>query len=181
MKKLLFLGVTALLLSCSANDESVTETEVNLLLDHYRTTSLLYGTAFLATENGALQHFELPGIEGFDFQPGFNYSVATTRKTIKNSGTNATSSSYRLIAIQSQDTIPPNTRFTVPLAKFVNGIGYVKWVVGNAELGYQLSHEIDIDCTSFCGELFSLLSIEDNITGEFEHGPNGTYILRALY
>jgi hypothetical protein len=169
-----------ILISCSANDESITETEVNLQLEHYKTTSVRYGTALLVTETNTQQYFELPGIEGFDFHQGNNYRLTAKRITIKNNGTDATSSRYRLLSVQSQDTIPPNTRFTIPLAQFVNGIGYVKWVVGNAEIGYQLSNEIDLDCTSFCSELFSKLSIEDNITGEFEHGPNGTYILRAL-
>ena len=46
MKKLLFL-CTVMLLSCSADDESVTQEEVNLLIDHYKTTSLMKITFLL--------------------------------------------------------------------------------------------------------------------------------------
>lgn len=181
MRKLLFLFLSTLLLSCSADEGSITETEVDLTIDHYKTTSLLNGTALVASEIGSDQKFEVPFISGFEFQPGFQYSITATRTTTINDGAATGTDSYRLISVRSQDTIPPNTRFTVPLAEFVNGFGYVKFVVGNAELGYTLSNEISLDCTSFCGQLYSMLSIEDPITGEFEHGPDGTYVLTALY
>ena len=64
MKKLLFL-CTAVLLSCSADDESVTQEEVNLLIDHYKTTSLFYGTALIAYENGSAIPVKIPVITGF--------------------------------------------------------------------------------------------------------------------
>jgi len=182
MKKLLFLCLVGFLLSCSSDDKSTTtEIEVNLSIDHYKTTSLLHGTAFVVSENGAEGKFQIPFITSFDFQPGFRYQARATRRTIVNDGTSKGIDTYHLISIQSQDTIPPNTTFTVPLAQFVNGFGYVKWVVGNPDTGYVLSNEIPIDCEQFCGELASIFAIEDNVTGEFEHGPDGSYILRALY
>lgn len=170
------------LLSCSSDDKStITEIEVNLLIDHYKTTSLLHGTAFVVSENGEERLIEIPFISSFDFQPGFRYEARATRRTVVNDGTSKGTDTYHLISIQSQDTIPPNTTFTVPLAQFVNGYGYVKWVVGSADTGYVLSNEIPIDCEQFCTELTSVFAIEDNVTGEFEHGPDGSYILRALY
>ena len=182
MKKLLFLCLVGLLLSCSSDDKSTTtETEVNLSIDHYKTTSLFHGTAFVATENGQEGRFEIPFITSFDFQPGFRYQARAIRRTVVNDGASEGIDSYRLLSIQSQDTIPPNTTFTVPLGKFVNGFGYVKWVVGNVDTGYVLSNEIPIDCERFCIELANILAIEDNVTGEFAHGPNGSYILLALY
>lgn len=57
----------------------------------------------------------------------------------------------------------------------------MKWIVGNAEIDYVIGNEITMDCTRFSCELFSPLSIEDHITGEFEHGIEGSYILTALY
>jgi len=181
MKKLLYFGIIALLFACSADDQTITETQVNLVIDHYKTTSVLYGTALVATEEGVESRFKIPFISSFEFQPGNTYKVTATRRTVQNDGAATATDSYRLISVQTQDTIPPNTRFTVPLAKFVNGYGYVKFVVGNAELGYVLSNEIPLDCASFCGELQSLLVIEDPVTGEFEHGPDGNYVLKALY
>tara|TARA_R110002094_G_scaffold180465_1_gene158774 strand:- start:309 stop:857 length:549 start_codon:yes stop_codon:yes gene_type:complete len=182
MKKLLFLCLVGFLLSCSSDDKStVTEVEVNLSIDHFKTTSLLHGTAFVVSENGAEKQMAIPFITSFDFQPGFRYQASATRRTIVNDGTSKGVDTYHLISVQSQDTIAPNTTFRVPLAQFVNGFGYVKWVVGNADTGYVLSNEIPIDCQQFCGELESMLVIEDNVTGEFEHGPNGSYILRALF
>lgn len=182
MKKLLFLCLVGLLLSCSSDDQSTTtETEVNLSIEHYKTTSLLHGTAFVVSENGAEKKFGIPFITSFDFQPGFRYQARATRRTVVNDATSKGIDTYHLISIQSQDTIPPNTTFRVPLGQFVNGFGYVKWVVGNVDTGYVLSNEIPIDCEQFCIELANILAIEDNVTGEFAHGPNGSYILRALY
>ena len=180
MKKLLVL-CTAVLLSCSADDESVTQEEVNLLIDHYKTTSLFYGTALIAYENGSSMANQIPAIAGFEFEQRNLYNLTASKNTVKNSGTNATTVNYELISIVAQDSVPFSTRFAMPLAKFVNGVGYVKYVVGNAETGYIISNEITMDCTHFCSELYSRLSIEDNITGEFEHGPEGTYVLMALY
>lgn len=181
MRKLLFLCTLGLLLSCSSDDQTITEIDLRVSIDHYKTTSLFHGTAFVATENGQSQEFEIPSILSFDFKPGFRYQTTVKRTTTKNDATNATTDSYALISVESQDTIPPNTRFTVPLAKFVNGFGYVTWIKGSANAGYLLSNEISVDCASFCSELTGSLLIQENITGEFEHGSGGSYRLVALY
>ena len=182
MKKLLFLALIVILLySCSSDDQrTITEENLNLSIDHYKATSLLYGTAFLASENGS-QEFQIPFIDQFDFEPGFRYEINVVRTSTKNAGTNATTNTYRLVAIQSQDTIAPQTRFSFPLARFVNGLGYVTWIRGSAEAGYIVNNEIPVDCSSFCSELAGSLLIEDAIRGEFEHGQDGSYTLVDLY
>lgn len=180
MKKLLFLGIAALLVACSADDGTVTEQEVNLVIDHYKTTSIFYGTALIVSENNG-DRFELGHVNGFEFQPGNRHTLRARKTTVKNDGTDATSSSYDLLTVQTQDTIPPNTRFSVPLATFVNGVGYVKWIIGNAETGYVLANEIPIECEQFCSEIINKLSIQEPLTGEFEHGSDGSYILKELY
>lgn len=180
MKKLFFLCLILVAVSCSKDDASTTQEEINLQISHYKTTSLLYGTALIGQEDDALQAMEIPYISGFDFQQGNTYDLLARKNTIKNSGTNATTVSYELIAIQTQDTIPPNTTFRMPLAEYVNGFGYVRFVVGSPELGYTLSHEIPIDCQEFCGELRSKLVIEDPIMAEFRHGLDGGYVLVGL-
>ena len=182
MKKLLFLGLVGILLySCSSDDQPThTEETLNLSIDHYKTTSILYGTAFVANKDGS-QDFEIPFIDQFDFEPGFRYEMSAVRTTTMNPGTNATTNSYRLVAIQSQDTIAPQTRFSLRLAEFVNGLGYVTRIRGSAEAGYILNNEIPINCGAFCSELAGSLLIEDAIRGEFEHGPEGSYTLVGLY
>jgi len=181
MKKLLILCLGLMLIACSDDDTEITRTEVNLTIDHFKTTSVLYGTALIGQGEDDVEPFIIPRISGFDFQPGYTYSLIANRVTTKNAGTNATTDSYDLIAVQAQDTIPPNTEFRVPLGKFVNGLGYVKWVQGNADLGYVLNNEIPIECTQFCVELFNLIAREENVTGVFEHGQGGVYVLKELY
>ena len=51
MKKLLFFLTIALIFSCSADDGSVTQEEVTLLINHYKTTAILsLDTVFLVQE-----------------------------------------------------------------------------------------------------------------------------------
>ncbi len=181
MKKLLLIFLPALLLSCSADDATVTETEVNLTIDHFKTTALFGGTAFIAAETGSGETFKLPFISGFDFEPGNRYQIIATRTTTKNDGINTSTDSYRLVSIEAQEAIPPNTRFTIPLADFYNGLGYVRFLTGSAESGFKINREIPIECSSFCEELASKLLIEDIITAEFEHGADGAYVIKELY
>ncbi|MBL4663838.1 MAG: hypothetical protein JKY22_09885, partial [Flavobacteriaceae bacterium] len=85
MKKLFFLCLFGLLLSCSSDDKNTTtEIEVDLTIDHYKTTSLLHGTAFVVSENGAERQFQIPVISGFDFQQGFRYQLRAKRITTVN-------------------------------------------------------------------------------------------------
>ncbi|MEM7186804.1 MAG: hypothetical protein AAF466_09110 [Bacteroidota bacterium] len=181
MKKLLYVLLATVLISCSADDASITETEVNLTIDHFRTTSLYNGTAFIAAETGSGQTFKLPVISGFDFVPGNRYQIVATRITTKNDGINTSTDSYRFNSIVAQEAIPPNTRFTIPLADFYNGLGYVRFVTGSAESGFKINREISIECGGLCGDIATKLLTEDVMTGEFEHGPDGSYILKNLY
>jgi hypothetical protein len=184
MKNILFILSSVLLFSCSADDAVVTSEEVTLFVNHYKTTSVLNGTSLLIQEDAAIgtSDFEkTPFIEGFSFEPGFTYTLTATKIITENAGTNATMTSYELISVVDQTQVAPEVTFSVPLARFVNGLGYVSWLVGNQQTGFVLSNEININCGSLCPSLETVHANGEIATGVFVHGEEGTYVLQELF
>lgn len=184
MKTIGILLLTVLLFSCSADDAQVTSEEVTLFVNHYKTTSVVNGTSLLIQENAAIGTTEFqktPSINGFTFEPGFTYTLNAKKTITENAGTNATTTSYELISIEDQNEVDPAATFTVPLARFVNGLGYVSWLVGNQQTGFVLSNEITIDCGTLCPSLESVHANQEIATGVFIHGEEGIYQLQELY
>ena len=172
MKKLLFLCTALLILSCSDDEAVQVEENVTLSLEHYRTTSLLYGTAFLAQENGQIgssDYIEIPGIRAFSFTPGNRYLINAKKIVSENKNTDVSTVSYELLNVIQKDTVVQNGSFVMDLARFVNGVGYVSWVGGDQVNGFSINREIELSCGAFCNSILPLLSAEDPIRGEFEH------------
>lgn len=185
MKKLLLLIPVLLLFSCAADDGSVTQEEVTLLVNHYKTTSRFFlANNYLVQENeniGSNHFFEVHEIIGFTPTPAIIYEITATKFTIKNPGTSATTNEYELIDILSETPVSAFTFFNIPLNRYDHfGNSVVSWVTGTDELGYFISNEIEIDCRKLCPYFKSLLFEQAVITGVFEHGQNGEYILKEL-
>ncbi|RDK84788.1 hypothetical protein [Marinirhabdus gelatinilytica] len=184
MKKIVILLTSFLLLACSADDASVTNEEVTLFVNHYKTTSVLNGTQFLIQENGAIGSDTFQGtafISNFDFEPGFTYTVSAEKITTKNAGTDATTVSYKVISVNQKEPVSPQTSFEVPIARFVNGVGYVSFVQDVSTNTFFLSGQIEFDCNTLCSNIRAAIQNQEPITGSFTHGVEGTYILQALY
>ena len=75
----------------------------------------------------------------------------------------------------------PQTTFEVPLTRFINGVGYVSFIVGSETLGFVLGNRISVDCNNLCAQLETVLGARDIATGTFTHGTDGTYVLQTLY
>jgi hypothetical protein len=183
MKKVFFLLMAILLISCSANDESVTSEEVELFVDHYKTTSILNGTAFVIYENGTPENNDnkiYGQIDRFNFEPGFTYQITATKTITKNAGTNAKTVRYDLISINQKEPARPDARFRIPLIQFVNGRGMATFIRRQADSTFILSNEIPFNCNYFCINLDRAIQYENAIAGTFVHGPEGTYILKEL-
>ena len=185
MKKILLFCTAALLVACSASDDTSVQTEeVLLFVNHYKTTSVLHGTTLVIQENDAIGSDTFSGtpfIEDFNFEPGFTYTLSAEKVTIENAGTDASTIQYKLIEVVDKTRVAEQTTFDIPLARFVNGVGYVSFVLGNTNTGFILSREIEIDCRELCGQLGSVLPNEEIATGTFVHGADGSYALRELY
>ncbi|MBT8261848.1 MAG: DUF4377 domain-containing protein [Bacteroidia bacterium] len=183
MKKVIFLLTVILLIACSENDESVTSQQVELFVDHYKTTSIINGTAFVIYENVA------PGnnadkiygqINRFNFEPGFTYQLTANKTIIENAGTNAQTVRYDLITINNKEAVSPDAEFRIPLIQFFNGRGTATFIRRQADSTFILSNEIPFNCNYFCVDLDRAIERETAIEGTFTHGPEGTYILQEL-
>jgi hypothetical protein len=184
MKKILLVAVTAMLMACSADDASVTNEEVTLFVNHYKTTSTLHGTQFLIQENEAIGSTTFEGtafITNFDFEPGFTYDMTAKKITTENTVTNATTVSYELVTLQDKKQVSPQATFEIPVTTFLNGVGYISFIQGSTATGFKLGQEITIDCLNECSQLEGLVTNEEIATGTFSHGPNSSYVLQGLY
>lgn len=184
MKKILLFCTAALLFACSSDDASITNEEVALFVNHYKTTSVLNGTQFLIQENDAIGSDTFQGtafIKDFEFEPGFTYSIRANKIRTENAGTNTATFSYELISVNEKKQVSPEAAFDISLATFVNGVGYVPFVVGTADTGFQISREIEIDCQILCGQLEQVVPNKETVTGTFTHGNDGTYVLQELF
>ena len=183
MKTVISLLAIMLLFACSENDESVTSTQVELFVDHYKTTSIIDGIAFVIFEN------DVPGndedkifgqIDRFNFEPGFTYQVTANKTITENAGTNAKTVRYDLITINNKEAVSPDAEFRIPLIRFVNGRGTATFIRRQADSTFILSNEIPFNCNYFCVDLDRAIEREDVITGTFVHGPDGSYLLKEL-
>jgi hypothetical protein len=184
MKKILLFCTTVLLFACSSDDASNINEEVTLFVNHYKTTSVLHGTQFIIQENDAIGSDTFEGtalITNLDFEPGFEYRLTVKKTIIQNSGTDAATVSYELVSVNEKTQASAQATFEIPVARFVNGLGYVSFVRGTSTNGFVLSQEIAINCQNLCSQLESLTPNQEAATGTFTHGPDGTYVLQELY
>ena len=184
MKKIIILCLLSLFVGCSADDGTVTEEEVTLFVNHYRTTPVLSNTALLVQENNAIgseDFHKTRNIKSFTFEPGHTYLLTVSKITTKNPGTDASTVSYELIRQEEKNIVFPQTTFEVPLTRFINGAGYVSFIVGSETLGFVLGNRISVDCNNLCAQLETVLGARDIATGTFTHGTDGTYVLQTLY
>ncbi len=183
MKKLLLLVALPLLMGCSADDGSVSSEEVTLFVNHYKTTSVLHGTALVVQENEAIGSTEfgsIPHIEGFEFEAEFTYNLRALKTTTKNPGTDASTTSYKLLEVITKEPLEYSPQFRVPLSTFVNGYGYVSWLSRKPDSTFVLSREIPLDCRALCSDLRAGFESRELMTGTFEHGDDGQYVLTEL-
>ena len=172
-----------LLFSCSSDDASITSVEKVIFVEHYKTTSLLNGTAFVIFENGAPGNSDLrirAQIDGFNFEPGYTYLINTNKIVTKNAGTNATTVRYEFLNELTKEPAENGAKFRVPLIEFVNGQGTVSFLRRKQDSTFVISNEITVNCEFVCSELHSAFEANTPIVGVFMHGDSGNYILSEL-
>lgn len=185
MKKFAFLLAIPLLFACTANDDSVVQEEVDLIVNHFKSTAVLELTTVLLiqeqTQNRSGEFTATRGIRGFDFQPGFIYDLTVVKTTTKNPGTEFRTVSYELVSENSRTQVPKDQQFSVPLAQNFTGVGYSSWITGNLEFGFYITGEIPINCALLCPQLDAVEPNQAEATGVFVHGDEGEYVLIDLY
>ena len=179
MKKIALLVLALMLFGCSENDESTTQVQVELSVEHFKTTSDVYGTAFIVSEENSSERKKAQ-IDNFYFEPGFRYRLAANKITTENAGTNSRTVRYRAIDIISRESVRPDIEFRIPLIEFINGRGLATFIRRQADSTFILSNEIQFDCNYFCVNLDQAIEQQYAIEGTFTHGPDGSYVLQAL-
>ncbi|PQB03856.1 DUF4377 domain-containing protein [Aureitalea marina] len=185
MKKLVLLFGLIIFASCSSDDGDFIQEEIQLFVQHYKTTAAFsLNNVLLVQEQeniGSDLYLSTYDIQGFNFRPGYTSLLTVTKTTIRNPETDYATVDYRLISVDEQKEVLPGTTFSVPLARYANFGGYSTWLTGTEEFGYYISFEIPIDCYLNCGELNAVIPNQEEATGVFVHGPEGSYILTEIY
>ena len=183
MKNAILLLIIALILSCSATDESITTEEVNLIVDHYKTTSAYNGTAYVIYENGSLgdENAKVNGqIDNFNYEPGYTYNLTATKTVTENAGTNAKTVRYTANSVNSRQPVRPDAEFRVPMIEFINGRGLATFIRRQADSTFILGNEIPFNCNYFCPDLDRAIEQKNEVTGIFKHGPDNSYQLMSV-
>jgi hypothetical protein len=185
MKKLLFLAAMILATACSSDDGSIDVEEIQLFVNHFKTTApFTLDTVLLIQEEeniGSDVYLSTFGIRDFEFEQGYTYLLTVERTVRRNPETDYSTVSYKLISIDEKTAVAENTTFTVPLARFTFNTTYLTMITGALDFGYFISNQIPIECPGGCGVLRSVVENRQRASGVFTHGPDGTYILQEVY
>jgi len=114
-------------------------------------------------------------IAGFDYESGYIYQLKVRKKKVKNPPQDASSVQFTLVKVISKEAVNPNEDFTIKL-KWEN----TNFAIADANGQYSLLSEYDIDCNSLCDALTSALDHNEEVTGTFIHGQDGSLILKAI-
>ena len=183
MKTIRLFLLLPLLMACSSDDANVSTSQVSLFVDHFKTTSILSGTALVVQENDAIgtsQYAKISGIVGFDFEPGYTYRLRANKSLKKNAGTSAVIATYSLIGIDAKVRVGTKSDFRVPLSTFVNGQGYVTFLRRRQDSTFILGNEIVLDCDFLCADLNAAFETRQLMTATFYHGEDDSYIMTEL-
>lgn len=177
----IFMGVLAFFTSNSCSiqgHENNNVNVVNMRVNHFKQTGIGEGPylAFLVQEaenigSDKWDHLA-DDIEGFDFIPGYIYGLKVRKKKIKNPAHDASSIKYILVNVISQEKVPEDQSFDIHLKKY--GENFV------TESGSELFllDEFKIDCVDLCAELKDALKDNNEVKGNFIHGPEESLILK---
>ncbi|WP_299682135.1 DUF4377 domain-containing protein [uncultured Dokdonia sp.] len=176
--KYLFIVLIASIFTNCSNDDA-NEEFVTLNIKHYTTTAVGLDLQFtLLVQEGDDPTFGrfFNGIEGFDYELGFNYELLVRKSDVANPPADGSSIRYELINIVNKTSGSTTETFDVWLATgFSNSME--SFVTGDTTLGFELLNTIPIDCNSICDELMSDLEEGERLFGTFTRNNNNEYVL----
>ncbi|MBZ9650736.1 DUF4377 domain-containing protein [Psychroflexus montanilacus] len=186
MKKinLLLLFISTLLMSCSSDDDNSTEL-VEMRIDHYPETMLIspipsnettpyLGLRYQEGDNIGTNKWEnFIFIEGFDYEPGFIYSLSVNKTTLANPPADASSVNYSLRSISSKEEVGAEVNFKMDLK--IDDFSFI-----TNDSGLQLLNQIDVNCNELCDDLDSHLNSQTDVKGIFRHAGDQTVELLEI-
>lgn len=178
--RLLFFSLIITSIGCSEERKD----SLIIRLNHYQHTG--YGAfpqlVYLSQEGNSIGsnqwQFFYNSIEGFDFEPGFIYQLEVIRENIADPPPDGFSYRYELRDVLSKEDVPPDTEFEI-LLKYEDS-GSVSDFIFEENGNFSILGQINIDCGELCLELSALMNSEKEVTGTFQHGLVGDYLLLEL-
>lgn len=177
------------MISCSSDDNTDDTIDlanaeiVTLTFTHYRTLSFqeLLTTPILlpvSIENGntsmnAYYRF----VEGFDYDPGFDYELRVAKSAVENPLQDASSIRYQLLEVVSKIEGSTIESFDVFLGSTIGNVTEY-YTTEDPIFGFQLSNTIPINCGGMCDAM--LETIPDGNTflfGTFTRNTDNSYTL----
>ncbi len=172
-----------LLTSCASDDDSGAEI-TTLTFTHYSTISFGFSNSPrllpLSTKSGETSSF-YRFVEGFDYEPGFDYELRVFETPNDPELQDAPSVSYELIEVISKT--PGSTTETFDVWLGTNFGDTTEYYTSGTDLtGFQLLETISIECGDVCDALTAVIP-EDRFSlfGTFTRNDSNNYTLISTF
>lgn len=167
--------LTLLIFSCS--DDGFTSKTESLRIDYYRPAAmgiapqLVYRVQQGDDIGSDDWNFLYSGIDGFDYEPGYIYNLEVNVTDIANPLADGSSKRIELKNVVSKTSVAEDSTYTI-LIKRSSAEGGTTFVFGDAENGYNLANELEIDCNEICSDLEAAIKTDSFIYGTFQVQSN---------
>ncbi|MCP9200092.1 DUF4377 domain-containing protein [Gramella sp. GC03-9] len=168
------------LYSCELIGDLESTSVVQMKVNHYQVTGFgpFPQLVYLIQEGDEIggedwSYFYDP-IEGFEYEPGYIYSLRVRKVKVADPPQDASGFLYILVNQRSKEKVPDTEVFDVK----------IKWdgtsFITNRENTMYLHDRYKIDCRSMCPDLQEQLETREEVTASFLHGPNGDLLLQSI-
>ena len=181
MKNIFLLSVLLLFVSCDKEEFEI----VNMRVNHHQQIAVGLLPTFVyqiqegdqaGTEDWSSLYAE---IEGFDYEWGYVYDLRVAKMDIDNPPADASSVKFELREVVSKEPVSPETTFTIRLRSVIRDIDHIV-IQNTTDDNFSLLEEQVLDCVDLCDQLVRSLENENEVTGVFRHGTDGSIILQNI-
>ncbi|MBJ2173788.1 DUF4377 domain-containing protein [Aureibaculum sp. A20] len=180
---ILFLACLISISSCTSDDDVEI---VTLKVNHFKQSGVgSFTSQFLLVYEGsdagdAMYNMFYSGIEGFNYEWGYVYTLTVEKKTIGNIAADGGSISYKLIDEVGKEKAASDISFEILLSRTYDDGGFEPFFTKTDNSTFELLDGTKIDCANLCDQLTEKLAVKEAITGVFLHSENIGLELTAL-
>ena len=180
---ILFIACLISVASCTSDDDVEI---VTLKVNHYKQSgnALMPNQFLLVQEEAAIDgddwYFFYSGIEGFDYELGYVYTLKVEKEIIGNPMADGGSINYKLIEEIGKEKVASEISFEILLSRTYDDSFFEPFFTKTDHSTFKLLDGTQIDCANLCDELTEKLAVKEAITGVFQHSENNSLELTAL-
>ncbi len=180
---ILFIACLISVASCTSDDDVEI---VTLKVNHFKQSgnSMIPYQFFLVQQDVAIGgddwYFFYNGIEGFDYELGYVYTLKVEKEIIGNLMADGGSVKYKLIEEIGKEKAPSDISFEILLSRTYDDSFFEPFFTKSDHSTFELLDGTTIDCANLCDELTEKLAAKEAITGVFHHSENNSLELTAL-